>query len=234
MSADARAALAADAVEVWTADLAARDRQDVLVALLSPEERERAARFVKRQDGERWARAHGILRSLLGRYVGIDPAALRLAIGEHGKPALADEAGGGAATASGDGALPDVRFNLSHSGDLALYAFALGREVGVDVEAARRPLGDVVKLAARMLGDEVAERLGALDTVAREAEFLRLWTRHEAATKCRGTGIGAAAVTESATGERPLWVVELDAGPDATAALAVEGPACELRRRRWG
>jgi 4'-phosphopantetheinyl transferase len=256
-----RPRLVADGVDVWCAQLDDASADDALAALLSDGERARAARFARAAAGRRWATARGILRSLLGAYAGADPRALRFALGEHGKPSLAagvgvggeatgggttdgDASGGGTtdrgatgggavAAAAGDApASLDVRFNLSHSGDVALYAFALGREIGVDVELLRRPLGDVAQLAARVLGDAEAERLRAIEAPdVREREFLRVWTRHEAATKCRGTGIGAAQA--AAPDAPPLWIVDLDPGPRGAAALALDGPSCELRRWRW-
>jgi 4'-phosphopantetheinyl transferase len=204
-------------VHVWRADLAVGG--DDVAACLSAGERERAGRFVDPAQGRRWARTRGILRALLGRYLDVDPAGLRFVEGERGKPALAGEMAGA------------LEFNLSHSADVALYAFARGQAVGVDVEAARRPV-DAVAIARRMLGEEVAERLAALDGEERERAFLQAWTRHEAVLKCRGTGIGGAAGGAVAP-EDGLWIVELDVGPRAAAALAVDGPACELRCFDW-
>jgi 4'-phosphopantetheinyl transferase len=207
-----RPRLAADVADVWQADLAAVD--DDLEDLLSEEERQRAARFVRAEDGARWARARGILRALLGRYVGTDPRALRFAEGPHGKPLLGDEA---------------IRFNLSHSGDTALIAVTLAREVGIDVELPRRTV-DHVAIARRVLGEEEAGRLAALDEPARQREFLRAWVRWEAVLKCRGTGIGGA--DDAPDGPDP-WVVELDVGPPAAAALAVEDGPCTVRCWQW-
>jgi 4'-phosphopantetheinyl transferase len=203
-------------VHVWRADLATVE--DEVAGALSTDERERAGRFVDPAHGRRWARARGVLRALLGRYLDADPAALRFADGEHGKPALAGDAAGA------------LELNLSHSADIALYALARGRAVGVDVEVARRPL-DAIAIARRMLGEQEARRLAALDGEERERAFLRSWTRHEAALKCRGTGIGGA--TAGVNPEDGLWIVDLDVGPGAAAALAVEGPPCELRRFAW-
>jgi 4'-phosphopantetheinyl transferase len=203
-------------VHAWRAELGVVE--DDVARWLSPDECERMARFVDPEHGRRWARARGVLRVLLGRYLDADPAGLRFSEGEHGKPALA--------SAEADG----LEFNVSHSADVALYAVARGRSVGVDVEVARRPV-DAVAIARRMLGEEAAQRLAALDDEERERAFLRAWTRHEAALKCRGTGIGGAAV-----GARPdegLWIVDLDVGPGATAALAVDGPPSELRCFDW-
>jgi phosphopantetheinyl transferase len=89
---------------------------------------------------------------------------------------------------------PDLRFNLSHSGGLLLVAVTAGMEVGVDIECAN-------------------ER--------HTSDFMRTWTMHEAAVKCLGTGLSSMPVE----GQAPpggLWSTELDVGPRAFAALAVE------------
>lgn len=218
-----RPRLAVAAVDVWRAGLATGGQRER--AVLAPEEQERAARFVRAEDGRRWAHARGILRALLARYLGADadPRELRFAAGPHGKPELV----GGAADGPGGG--HRLRFNLSHSGDCALYAFALDREVGVDVEQPRRPR-DTLAIAERVLGAAEAARLRALDPAVREREFLRAWVRYEAVLKCRGTGIGAAAVEPE--GPDP-WVRELDVGAPAAAALAVAGTACEVHCWQW-
>lgn len=210
--------LAEDVVDVWRADLATAGERER--TLLSPEEQQRAERFARPEDGVRWGRAHGILRALLAGYAGRedDPRVLCFAAGPHGKPALA-------------GGHEAVRFNLSHSGDVALFAFARGREVGVDVELPRRPL-DTLAIAERALGPVEADRLRALEPVAREREFLRAWVRYEAVLKCAGTGIGAAGRVEHGAPEP--WLCELDVGAPAAAALAVAGAVCAVRCWEWG
>jgi 4'-phosphopantetheinyl transferase len=216
----ARPRLAAETVDVWCVDLAEAGARGDGRALLSSCERERAARYVRAEDGRRWAAARGVLRALLGAYAGADPRALRFEQGAHGKPGLA---GGGA-----DGAA--LRFNLSHSGDLALCAFARGREVGVDVELPRRAV-DHVAIARRVLTAAEAERIAAIDDPqARERAFLRAWVRWEAVLKCRGTGIGGA---ELPPAEPQPWICDLDVGPPGAAALAVEGGPAALRCWRW-
>lgn len=214
-------------VDVWRADLAAAG--DDLRGSLSGAERDRAARYVRAEDGDRWAHARGILRALLARYADAEPAALRFAEGAHGKLRLVREAerdvGGGDAASPAD----RLRFNLSHSGDVLLVAVALDREVGVDVELPRRAT-DHVAIARRILGDREAERLEALEPPEREREFLRAWVRWEAVLKCRGTGIGGA--DDAATGPEP-WICELDAEPPAAAALAVADGPCTVRCWQW-
>ncbi|MBV8953980.1 MAG: 4'-phosphopantetheinyl transferase superfamily protein [Solirubrobacterales bacterium] len=204
--------LAPGCVDVWQAELTAH--LPAGAELLSAEEAARAARFMRAADGARWSRARAILRRLLGAYLRADPRSLRLEIAGHGKPVLAD-------------APIDVRFNLSHSGEIALYAFALGIEVGVDLERARASL-DTVRAARRMIDAREADRLAALDPAERSAAFLKAWVRHEAAVKCLGTGIGGERVAAQA-GSAALWVRELEVGGGAEAAVAAAAEPRELR-----
>jgi phosphopantetheinyl transferase len=154
--------------------------------------------------------ARMILRRLLARYDGVDPEAIRFAEGPHGKPALSTTT--------------DLRFNLSHTKGLALYAFARGTEVGIDVERARQGL-DTVRLAGRFINPAEADNLKRLEPEQRDAAFLRAWVRYEATVKCLGTGIGGRNINQPLTETAP-WVREIDPGPKAAAAaIAVaDGP----------
>src|SRR3970040_2233465 len=58
---------------------------------LSEDERGRAARFIRQQDQVQFVLAHGDLRVVLGRYLGIGPDVLDLYRGEAGKPSLTRE-----------------------------------------------------------------------------------------------------------------------------------------------
>jgi 4'-phosphopantetheinyl transferase len=212
-----RPQLADGAVHVWRADLASVSKE--LGELLSREERERAARLVNEQRGELWRRSRGLLRALLGRYLQREPSSLRFALGEHGKPEL---------VASSSAA--SLSFNMSHSGSLALFAFSSAGEIGVDVEVARRQI-DEVAVARSTFGEVAARRLASLDPDSRRQEFLRAWTRHEAALKCLGVGIGG---TLADVRRSKLWVAELELGElDAAAAVAAERRARELRCWQW-
>ncbi|MGA2319509.1 MAG: 4'-phosphopantetheinyl transferase superfamily protein [Solirubrobacteraceae bacterium] len=216
------------AVHVWRADLTTLT--DDLCGLLCSEERARAERVLRVHDRQLWMRSRGVLRALLGRYLDKDPSTLRFASGAHGKPALLDAAAGSAAGPQPQpGGRARVSFNLSHSGGLALYAVTPTVAVGVDVELARRPV-EVLAVAARTFGAAEAERLRALDPATREQEFLRAWVRHEAALKCLGVGIGGA---DAAGDESRPWIAELEIGPRAAAAVAVETPPGELRCWDW-
>ncbi len=216
-SGSARPQVDADTVDVWLVALDG-DQSD---AVLDARERTRAARFVRDEDRRRWTAARTALRRLLAAYVDADPRALRFAAGPHGKPRLTADEGGRAG---------ELRFNLSHSGELALIAVACGREIGVDVELPRRAV-DHVAIARRVLTAAEADHIAAIaDPRKRERAFLQAWVRWEAVLKCRGTGIGGAGASPSG----PVsWVVDLDLAPPAAAALAVARGPVALRCWRW-
>jgi 4'-phosphopantetheinyl transferase len=204
---------------VWRAELGTTGEESL--ELLSVEERARGERFLHERDRRLWMRSRGMLRALIARYLQTDGRNLAFTTGEHGKPALlidraSDPAG--------------LSFNLSHSGSLALYAFAPTVPVGVDVELARRSV-DEVAVAARILGPVAAARLGELDAESREQEFLRLWVRHEAELKCLGMGIGRA--EQVGLDEHRPWLADLDVGPKAAAAVAAAREPHELHLWDW-
>jgi 4'-phosphopantetheinyl transferase len=192
---------------------------------LSDDERARAERMLSALKAQRWSRARGVLRELLARYVEADPRTLGFNTGAHGKPGLAERCTRDPAESDGTSARPTrLSFNVSHSGQLALYAFASSGAVGIDVEVVRRRLDGVV-IAGRAFGPLEALRLEGLDPATREREFLRMWTRYEASLKCRGRGIEASVTGRS--GGAPS-VAELEVGPRAVAAVATREPRAEL------
>jgi len=229
-----------DEVHVWRADL------DVgTVALLrlqetlSADEQARAERFYSRADRARYIAGRGILRALLARYLRTRAGDLRFCCNAHGKPALVPGSG-----------TEDLRFNLSHSHRLALFAFALRREVGVDLEYVRPSLPDD-RLAERFFSPQEVTRLRALPESARAEAFFHCWTRKEAYIKARGEGlgIGLASFTVSlAPGQLTNLLITSDDGLEAgkwslralapgggyVAAVAAEGKDWSLALWQWG
>ena len=144
---------------------------------LTADECQRAERYVFAKDRTHFVVARGLLRVLLGRYLGQDPPHLRFIYGPHGKPALATDTGGGA-----------LRFNVSHSHGLALYAITRGREVGVDVERIRPEVAQE-KIAERFFSPREVTLLRALPAQLQATAFFACWTRKEAYIKAKGEGL---------------------------------------------
>jgi 4'-phosphopantetheinyl transferase len=212
-------------VHVWRADL--RIATDDVLGSLSPDERARAARFPNQRRGLVWARARGVLRALLGRYLDVEPAMIEFRVDRHGKPKLASRVRD-----------EPFSFSVSHSAPLALYAFTKAEAVGIDVETARERAIDSVAIATRAFGAREGRRLAGLEPVEREGQFLRAWTRREAVLKYRGAGIvgGAEAEGKDVAGvpqETQLRVRDLDVGAGAVGAVAFSARPWRLLCWAW-
>lgn len=231
--APSRFALLPHEVHVWRARLP--DLPDY-TPLLSADEALRAARFYFEKDRAHFTAARGLLRTLLGSYLRSAPGDLQFAYGERGKPALARACG-------------DLSFNVSHSHELALFAFTRGRAVGVDVEC----------VAAASAGPEIAERFFSADEVAslhgvppalQRYAFFAGWTRKEAYIKATGAGLFAALdrfTVSLAPGDSAAlldvqddpaavshWTLrELHPGEGYAAAIAAEGLSWQLCCFDW-
>ncbi|MDQ6708758.1 MAG: 4'-phosphopantetheinyl transferase superfamily protein [Acidobacteriota bacterium] len=143
---------------------------------LSPDERERAARFRFEHLQRAFTVTRGALRVLLGHYLDTSPGSLHFEYGPNGKPQLAWPV--------------RVKFNVSHSGELAVFAFALDCELGVDIEHIR-PMPDMRGIAAQYFCEEEAAELMTLPADLRERAFFLCWTRKEAYIKALGDGLSA-------------------------------------------
>jgi 4'-phosphopantetheinyl transferase len=193
-------------VHLWRASLD-REREQVeeLHALLSPDERARAARFHFARDRDRYVVGRGLLRRLLAGYLGIEPGAVRFRYGAHDKPELA---------------APGPAFNVSHSGPVGLFAFVNLGEIGVDVELDREQ-PDHEQIAERFFSPAEREALRALPAEQRARGFLSCWTRKEAFIKARGDGLSLA-----------LDSFDVTLDPDAPPAL-LRTAWSQDEPRRW-
>lgn len=147
---------------------------DRLVTLLSQDELLRAGQMRRPLIKNSFIAGRGVLRLLIGRYLGCGPSAFAFTVGPHGKPLLAPET--------------NLQFNLSHTGGLALAAFGRGSELGVDVERIR-PIKELDRLAREYFTDNERMYLDTAGPDGRTECFFRLWTRKEACLKAMGAGI---------------------------------------------
>jgi len=153
------------------------DSARAVLPLLSNVERDRASRFAFERDRRRFVIARGRLRQLLGVRLNVAPESVQLVYGPRGKPALA-------AAFAGSG----LRFNSSRSGEVAAYAFAYDREIGVDVEHVR-VIPDADAISAQMFSPRENAAYLALSPHHRPLGFFQCWTRKEAFIKALGLGL---------------------------------------------
>ena len=201
-----------DEVHIWRAWLGAAGAYcERLQALLSPDEADRAVHYRRQADRRRFVGSRGSLRLLLGSYLGIAPEQLRFAENAYGKPSLA-----------GEGARSGLRFNVSHSGDVALFGVVSGCGVGVDVEVCRSRAPDrVLRIADRFFSPEEAEALRGLAPREQVRAFLVCWCRKEAYVKALGRGLSV-----------PLSAFAVEARPGKPPSLLRVGWDAE-ETRRW-
>jgi 4'-phosphopantetheinyl transferase len=214
----------------------ASSRAESLGAALSPDERQRAERFHFEKDRGEFIAGRALLRTLLGRYLQREPSQLRFHYGASGKPRLAGEESA-------------LRFNLSHSHGLALYAFSRRREIGIDVEQIRSN-ADAEKIAGRFFSAQEVAVLRSLPEREKEKAFFDCWTRKEAYVKAKGDGLTApldgfsvslspgdpAALLDvrDDAAEVSRWSLrELDPGPGYAGAIVAEGNDWRLKCWEW-
>jgi 4'-phosphopantetheinyl transferase len=162
-------------VHIWPIRLCGTDSDlAAFDATLTADERARANRFLFPHLRRTYTFGRGILRRLLADYTGLPPGAVTVVYGPQGKPALA--------------ASTRVRFNVSHSGDHALYAFTLDCDIGVDIEAVR-PIPDLQQIARQFFCRAEESDLLALPPDQQQLAFSRCWTRKEAYVKAKGGGL---------------------------------------------
>jgi 4'-phosphopantetheinyl transferase len=166
-------------------------------------------------------------RYLIGRYLNLEPAAIRFSAGDYGKPAIAGQERNGG-----------LRFNCSRSADIALFAVSRGIELGVDVESHQR-VGEVSELLDRVLSSAERVEFDRLPPALQRKAFFEVWTRKEALLKAAGLGLTLPPQRVEVTiapGQPPAcrgwagdpdaaqrWqMVDLDVGTDCSATLALE------------
>lgn len=219
-------------VHVWCVSLdISQQRVNDFLGLLSKDEVKRAERFVVEKPRRNFIVARGMLRILLANYLNILPQDLVFLQNDYGKLYLEQSV---------------VQFNVSHSNNVALFAFALRRSVGVDVEYIKADL-EVDEIAQRFFSTQEVRELLDLPPEQRVNAFFNCWVRKEAFIKAIGLGLScplqdfAVDITNGAKMKKALHIynnqyndkswslIALKPAPDYPAAVVVEGDDCDLQ-----
>jgi 4'-phosphopantetheinyl transferase len=226
-------------VHVWIASLeGSQESLNFYTGLLRKEEIATASRYVFRRDREHFILCRGILRELLGRYLLVSGESIELSSARNGKPKLAEKVQN-----------LDLRFNLSHSHGLAIFAFSIGMELGIDAEFIRDDI-EAEEIAQRYFSSAEREELSRLKDENRSRGFFLCWTRKEAYVKALGKGLEIPLDSFSVTltpGARARLTAEdasrwtlhsLKLGTDWVSALVVEGTPTRIVIKKhstaWG
>ena len=158
-------------VDIWK--MSVQDNSNLIPEnTLSNDEILKASRFLHSKDRASFILRRTALRTLLSRYTGIPASEIEFIAGKNKKPELKSE-------------LNNIRFNVSHSGDLILIAISAS-EVGVDIERIETGFNYSEILKHSFSEQEINQIEHAYDS---RGHFFRLWTRKEALTKASSKGL---------------------------------------------
>ncbi len=225
-------------IHVWCCSLS--QSQYIINSLtetLSEDEVKRAGRFHFENGRLNFIVARGVMRMIIARYLQSDPKDIRFRYGRQGNPALAEEMDS------------TLCFNVSHSRNIVLYAFAYNSKIGVDIEhisSDRTFQGIAERFFSR---GEVSAIYSLPENKQRDA-FFKLWTCKEAYLKAIGTGLsfgldkveiditsGTDVVLASINGdtdEAAAWTVQtLNVASGYAAALVVDRHGRDIKCWQW-
>ena len=192
-----------------------------LNATLTIEELARSARLRYERDRRRFVVAHGVLRELLARYLRTRPGRIRYEYNTFGKPDLTPLSAN------------PLKFNLSHSADLALIAIAAESNVGVDLEYIRAQ-PDEMEIAERFFSADDVRYLKGLPNHLRTRGFFSRWTRTEAYVKaCGGALVNLDGASKKVAPDKSWSIYTLRPAPGYVGALAIQGSGRRLVQRHW-
>lgn len=219
-------ALDQDTLHVWSGGLDVDAKAlEAYAFVLSADEKARADRFRFDKDRTHFVVTRGVLRFFLGAYTHRLPKDVAFCYGPKGKPELANKGTG-------------VCFNVSHSHGMGMWAFAINRPVGVDVEYVERSV-NIDAVGKRFFSDDEWRHLCDLPDDQRRKSFFRCWTRKEAFVKAIGDGlsfslkafdvsVGEMAQLKRIDGEYDpqKWTLKaIEPTPEYVGAVAFEGQA---------
>jgi 4'-phosphopantetheinyl transferase len=220
-------------VHVWRVELEQPEHLlEKFRSTLDEHELQRASRFHFERHRRHFVAGRGVLRQLLAQYLETTPEAVRFSYGAYGKPAL-----------NGEHRNSRLRFNMSHSHEVALFAFAEDKELGVDVERIRADFASE-EIARHYFSPREVETFNVIPKQDQVEAFFRCWTRKEAYIKAIGKGLSQpldqfdvtlaaqqpAALLWCSEDDASRWsMTNLDIGSGYAGALAVEGQVSRIR-----
>lgn len=199
-------------VAVLRARLADFDDLSPFISELSGDERARAAGYKAPEPRDVFILARGLLRLELSRLLNVPTKELHFDLRPSGKPDLRPI----------PAAVADWRFSVSHTGPQAVLAFAMGVDVGIDLERLDRSANPMA-IARRYFTPRELAALQAMPSASQPEAFFAAWTRKEALVKARGQTMAESLATLS---------VDLDPSEDYPLHEDDPGvshrPACRL------
>lgn len=209
------------------------NQRKAFLEILSPEEKEKAFRFHFEKDRTAYIAARGMLRQLLAQYLDEKPESIHFGYTSFGKPFLKHPLHNA-----------KVHFNLSHAGNLGLFAFSSEAEIGIDIEFIREDFS-IDSIVDHYFCSPEIQAIQNTDPSNAFSLFFKFWTRKEAILKAMGKGLSfplekcnvshvkelefSPVILSDSQEENPVWYVrDLLPGKNYAAALALKKTNVEL------
>lgn len=147
-------------------------------SLLNSEEKEQQSRFYFARDRLRYLVTRALVRTVLSRYVLMDPREWVFSTNAYGCPEIANAQ------------VKDERlsFNISHTHSLIVLGVTRHRALGVDVENCQAR-NVSIEIADRFFAPAEVKSLSAVPPHRQQYRFFEYWTFKESYIKARGMGL---------------------------------------------
>ena len=206
--------------------------------MLSFDEKARAERYHSQDDANRFIIRRGMLRTLLGYYLDVEPGQIQFCYGKNGKPGIVDQP-----------SRAEIYFNLAHTDNLALYGFTRDNEIGVDIEYIK-DIPEMERIVEIYFTAGEREIFHTLPESKKNEVFFNCWTRKEAIVKMIGDGVSwpldevdvltvpaepnSLQEIEGDMKVASRWSVQgLKPAAGCSAAIAVDGPIWRVSCWQW-
>ncbi len=163
-------------IHVWGASFNVSEYSRLrLLNLLSIDELTKAKRYYFLKDKIRFVTFRSMLRVILGNYLNLEPEKVQFEYGPFGRPILRVNQG-------------SLNFSVSHSNNLALFAFSLYTDLGIDLEMIDYNF-KFDGISNNFFSDQENIFLDRLTPKNRLKGFFSLWTHKESFSKINGAGL---------------------------------------------
>ena len=167
-----------DEIKIYILDyLTIINKMGCLKNNLTSQEISIANKFKFEKDKLRYIIARSFLRKILSNILGINPLDIIISTNKFGKPALDHKK------------YSNIKFNLSHSGEIIIYAVSLSNEVGIDIEILDSTINHLEIAKNYFSSKETLFLENSNNQFEMTERFFRVWTRKEALLKAVGTGL---------------------------------------------
>ena len=162
-------------MHIWYLNLSDfKDKVRDFYSLLSDDEKEKASKFRFIKDRHQFVLSRGSLRILTSRYLKKPNDDIVFSYGEFGKPEYHFKS--------------DLKFNVSHSENMAVVGFVKHHDIGVDIENTKGDF-DVLDIAQNYFSKREISALKSLPKSEHVNGFYRCWTRKESFIKAKSKGL---------------------------------------------